>query len=167
MLDPTLLINKKYYLKIIKNYKCFINKNEKYIFTYKVKESNIIDNFINETSRKLNYKIVNVKKSDNEYVEKFIYGIYNCKAVITNSYHGTLFSIIFNKPFISFEKKSDERFNSLKDLLEINERIFKYNEEPNINLLKKKLNINKLKLNELKYKSLNYLKKKLNIYFKK
>ena len=151
VLDPTLLIDKKYYLKIIKNYKCYINIKGKYIFTYNIQKSNIIDNFIKYTSRKLNYEIFNVKTSDNEYVEKFIFGIYNSKAVITNSYHGTLFSIIFNKPFISFEKKNDERFNSLKDLLGINERIFKYNEEPNINLLKKKPNINKLIINELAY----------------
>ena len=30
-------------------------------------------------------------------IEKFIYGISHSKAVITNSYHGTIFSIIFNK----------------------------------------------------------------------
>ena len=52
---------------------------------------------------------------------------------------------------ISFEKRNDERFNSLKDLIGIKERIFKYNEQPNINLLKKKLNINKLRINDLTY----------------
>ena len=163
VLDPTLLIDKRYYLKIIKNYKSDINIKEKYIFTYNVKKSIIIDNFTNEVSRILNYKIVNVKKSDNEYAEKFLYGIYNCKAVITNSYHGTLFSIIFNKPFITFEKNNDERFNSLKDLLGINERIFKYKDKPNANLLKKELIINKVKLKQLKNISLNYLKKNLFI----
>ena len=66
VLDPTLLIDKKYYLKIIKNYKCYVNVKGKYIFTYNVKKSNIIDNFINDTCRKLNYKIFNVKKSDKE-----------------------------------------------------------------------------------------------------
>ena len=36
VLDPTLLINKKYYLQIIKNYKSYINENDSYIFIYKI-----------------------------------------------------------------------------------------------------------------------------------
>ena len=55
-----------------------------------------MNSFINNASRKLNLKIFNVDRHENEYIEKFIYGINNSKAVITDSYHGTVFSIIFN-----------------------------------------------------------------------
>ena len=55
-----------------------------------------MNSFINNASRKLNLKIFNVDRYENEYIEKFIYGINNSKAVITDSYHGTVFSIIFN-----------------------------------------------------------------------
>ena len=34
VIDPTLLIDKKYYLKLIRNYKSNIKKNENYIFSY-------------------------------------------------------------------------------------------------------------------------------------
>lgn len=101
-------------------------------------------------------------------IENFIFGIYNCKAVITDSYHGTLFSIIFNKPFISFSPKSNgiERFNTLKEVFNLKERIFDYNDNsiPDINLLRKSINKNS-NLYLFKKQSLNYLKKKLKIKY--
>jgi hypothetical protein len=111
----------------------------------------------------LKYKIYNVRLGEKNSIEKFIYGISNSKAVITNSYHGTIFSIIFNKPFVSFIFKNSprERFISLKKIININNRIFNYNEFPNINLLTTPLNINKTLINLLKIKSINYLKKNL------
>ena len=54
-----------------------------------------MNSFINNAKRKLNLKIFIVDRYENEYIEKFIYGINNSKAVITDSYHGTIFSIIF------------------------------------------------------------------------
>ena len=95
VLDPTLLIDKKYYLQIFKNHKYNISKYDNYIFVYNLRESTSVSNFIKKVIREFNYKIFSVKISDRENVEKFLYGIYNCKAAITNSYHGTLFSIIF------------------------------------------------------------------------
>ena len=98
-------------------------------------------------------------------IEKFIYGIVNCKAVITNSFHGTVFSIIFNKPFISFIIKNSarERFISLKEILKINDRIVEYNEFPNISLLNRPLNINYKLLKPLINQSNEFLKKNLGI----
>lgn len=165
VLDPTLLIDKKYYLKIIKNFKSK-NKNErKYIFTYLLKDEKNTNNFIKDASNQLRYEIHNVTLGEKHSVEKFIYGIINCKAVITNSYHGTIFSIIFNKPFISFifKKGARERFISLKETLEIKNRIFEYNQYPDINLLTLPLNINRSLINSLKIKSINFLKKNLGI----
>ena len=63
-----------------------------------------MNSFINNASRKLNLKIFNVDRHENEYIEKFIYGINNSKAVITDSYHGTVFSIILN--FNNFLKEN-------------------------------------------------------------
>ena len=63
-----------------------------------------------------NYRIVvhdNIKERD-DYIQRFLYCIDNSQAVITDSFHGTVFSIIFNKSFVSFQfSENDERFNSL------------------------------------------------------
>ena len=168
VLDPTLLVEKKYYLNIIKDYKSYINIKENYILTYNVNFKNAqikkkMNEFICEANIKLNYSIYNVKFQEEEYVEKFLFGIKNSNAVITDSFHGTIFSIIFNKPFISFKIENDERFNNLIDIFDLKGRIFEINEHPDINLLKQPLYINKAKLYKLKINSLKYLKKNLVI----
>ena len=83
------------------------------------------------------------------------------KIVITDSFHGTIFSIIFNKPFLSFKIKNDERFKNLIEIFGLKSRIFELYEHPDINLLKQSLYINKIKLYKLKINSLKYLKKNL------
>ena len=164
MLDPTLLITKYYYLNLIKFYK-EKNNTGKFIFTYIFKNEENTIKFIKNASRILGFKIYNVKLRDKNPIEKFIYGIVNCQAVITNSFHGTIFSIIFDKPFITFLFKDSpkERLISLRDEFKIKNRIYEYNQIPDINLLKKPLNINHSLINSLKNKSINYLKKNLGI----
>ena len=171
LLDPTFLINKTYYLKIIKNFNIDKLIFNNFIFVYLFHNTNKISNLIKNASKKLNYTIFNVNIYTKNQIENFIYGIYNCKAVITDSYHGTIFSIIFNKPFISFSPKINgvERFNTLKEVFGIKNRIFNYNYNyiPDINLLKKSINLIKNPiLTSLKEQSLNYLKKNLKVKLK-
>ena len=87
----------------------------------------------------------------------------NSDAVITNSFHGTLFAIIFNKPFITIYSKSLplERFKSLGNLFGIHDRLFKYGQKIDINKLLKPLNIDFKLLNHLKLQSINFLKNNL------
>ena len=164
VLDPTLLINKKYYLNIIKNYKCNIHINNNYILIYRIGSNKNINNLAIKAKQQLNYKIYDYYLNKNSTIEDFIYLIVNCKAVITNSYHGTLFSIIFNKPFISFNKKSGakERLISLGNLFGFSNRIFDFNQNPNIRLLITPLKINYFVFHNLRKKSINYIKKNLN-----
>ena len=160
------LINKKYYLKIIKNFKNDELLVNNVLFIYLLNNKTKINNFIINTSKKLNYKIFFVTINTKNPIENFIYGIYHSKAVITDSYHGTIFSFIFNKPFISFSPENNgfERFNTLKEVFNLEKRIFDCNYISNvdINILKKPINIYKNPiLKSLKKQSLNYLKKKL------
>ena len=83
------------------------------------------------------------------------------------SFHGTLFSIIFEKPFIAYlnKKRGSIRFLSLIKTFNLSQRIVDQEnfEKVNINLLKVPLNINQSLLNYLKNKSINFLKKNLNL----
>ena len=168
MLDPTLLIDKKYYLNLIQNYKSNFNINKDYILTYLVISEHNTKQFIKKACNKFKYKHYKVTMNDKNSIEKFLYGISHCKAVITNSFHGTIFSIIFNKPFISFIFKMSpkERLYSLKHLFKLENRIIEYNEKPDINLLKIPLNISDSLMKLLKNKSINFLKKNLGISHK-
>ena len=113
---------------------------------------------------KLDFFIVNMKDSDQ--INKFIYGIYKSKAVITDSFHASIFSIIFNKPFIAFinQINDDGRFNTLKKIFKLDDRILNINDTAKISLLETPLEINKNVLNSLKRKSINFLKRNLNTF---
>ncbi len=104
----------------------------------------------------------------NLYIENFLKCINNSKAVITDSYHGTIFSIIFNKPFITFinNHRGNTRFTSLKELLNIENRILisNINIKPDISLLKQAFVINQTLFDFMKNKSINYLMKNLFHY---
>ena len=165
VLDPTFLIDKKYYLNLIKNFKVVNTIEKSFIFIYTLTHSKEFKMLIKNIVEKYNYKIYLIDTKVINQIQKFIYGIYKSKAVITDSYHGTVFSIIFNKPFISFvdKKRGYERFNNLKEIFNINNRIYFQNSSPNINLLEIPLKINKKNLKTLKKKSIHFLK--ANLFF--
>jgi len=163
--DPTLLIDKKYYLDLIKDYKNELFFNERYIFVYSVEKMLPMEIFIRESAKKLNYKSYICNMYDKDYLKNFIYGIYNCKAVITNSYHGILFSIIFGKPFVAFnpKKRGNDRFNTLKEVYGLKKRIASEENPPNISLLTEPFDVDMNIIDEIKKQSNNYLKKNLEI----
>ena len=163
VLDPTLLIDKRYYLKLINNYKNDIPIDNSFIFVYTITYSNDFKNYINSIIEKYNFKIYFINCLVKDHIKKFIYGIYNSKAVITDSFHGTIFSIIFNKPFISFvyHRNGRERFNTLKEIFNCQNRIYDWNSKPDLKLLNIPLNINKTLLNLLRAQSINFLKNSL------
>jgi len=164
VLDPTLLIDKKYYLNLIKNFKIDNLIDYNYIFIYTITNSKILEAYIKNITKKYFYSIYSININVINQIEKFIYGIYKSKAVITDSFHGTLFSLIFNKPFISFvyEERGNERFNSLSKVFNLHNRIFPFNSTPDVQLLETPLNFNKNALKSLKKISINYLKQNLN-----
>ena len=166
VLDPTFLINKKIYLELIKDYKSEIIKeinNDKYIFVYIIIRNNNIEKYVKSITNKLKIKIFSVNIFNKNQVLEFLYGIINCKAVITDSFHGTVFSLIFKKPFISFVNKINDRsrFNNLNEIFNINNRIFDLNSTPPISLLNQPVYFNPRKLISLRRASIDYLKHNL------
>ena len=85
--------------------------------------------------------------------------------LITDSYHGTIFSYIFEKPFVSFinPKRGITRFETIKSILQINDRILssKLISNDKIYLLNENITYNMTTINKMKVKSLTFLKKNL------
>ena len=174
VLDPTLLLEQDIYLKEIKDYNNTFYNNDKYIFVYNLHPNKILERIAKESSEKFNYKIKKLQINKNDYIENFIYGLNNSQAVLTDSFHGTIFSLMFNKPFISFIdtntwRLGKGRFDSLKEVFKLENRIVDPLDNINIslNLLLETPNINKTLFNELKRFSINYLKKNLDILWYK
>ena len=167
VLDPTLIIDKKYYLDLIKYYKINFNYKEKHLCLYQLDENIFIEKLIRDVSQLFKYKVYMINLYKQKFIENFIFCINNSNAVITDSFHGTIFSIIFEKPFITFinEVRGIDRFNSLIKVFNFSQRIVgqKNFKKVNINLLKTPLNVNQSLLKYLKNRSINFLKKNLKV----
>lgn len=64
------------------------------------------------------------KKGEKISVEDWLYYVKNCDFFVTDSFHGTCFAIIFNKPFICLfnSSKGNSRFSSLLRTFGLTER---------------------------------------------
>ena len=127
VLDPTLLLEKEEYISIIN--KKIINKKDNSLMVYVLDKTTDKENIIQKISEHLGLKINSVlpkQLHSNRLQEKieacilppvieWIKGFMDADFVVTDSFHGTIFSIIFNKPFISIGNKSRglSRFTSL------------------------------------------------------
>ena len=165
VLDPTLLIDKQYYLNLIKDYKGNFDPRTDYLCVYQLDKNNRINKFIKYASLKLKLKVYNINIKKRNYIEEFLKCIYISKGVITDSYHGTIFSYIFEKPFVSFinPKRGITRFETIRSILQINDRILssKLISNDKIYLLNENITYNKTTINKMKVKSLTFLKKNL------
>jgi len=163
VLDPTFLIDKKYYLDIIKNYKGEVPIKKKYIFIYNINNNTFVIDAVNNATKIFDFDTYYFNLNNESSIQNFIYYMVNSEAVITNAFHGTVFSIIFNKPFITIYKRYDaiERFNSLDYLFGVRDRLYINGQEINFDLLIKPLKFNHNLLNEFKKDSINFIKDNL------
>lgn len=142
VLDPTLLLTKEHYTKLIED----IPVMEKGVFTYILDKSREKDQIVNLVSDKFKLKtftkqpIKNNKTelfitNEQEYVypkiEEWISAFRDASFIVTDSFHGMVFSIIFNKPFIAVANKErgNSRFISLLSWLDLEYRLVNTIEE--------------------------------------
>ena len=72
VLDPTLLIDKKYYLNLIKNYNGDFNSSQNYLCVYQLDNNTKIKKFIQSSSLQLKLTIHRVNINKANYIEDFI-----------------------------------------------------------------------------------------------
>ena len=113
LLDPTFLLKKEDYMKITKNGD--ITEDKPYLFCYILDISDEKNKIINEISMKTGLKKKVVSLNDDMNIENWIKSINEAELVITDSFHGLVFSIIFNKKYILVrnEFRGNARFDSL------------------------------------------------------
>ena len=138
VLDPVFLCNVSYYKELM--VKSTSEKKDSYIFCYIPYNKNIenIIHIIENMAERLDKKIVcvcNVSKETFNFgdekklildekkckIEDWLYYLYNSDMVITTSYHGYCFSLIFNKQVLAMFSNTNvlERANSLAETLNI------------------------------------------------
>lgn len=147
-IDPTLLLSVEDYRRLFQS--CTVSHGD-YILSYfldKTKQKialqnklsqqeriNVIDN--NPTGNKWN-RIFNSHKYSHPTIEQWLRNIHDARIVITDSFHGMVFSILFNKPFLCIgnQKRGMTRFESLCKTFHLGNIV--YSESSLSNLLNKK-----------------------------
>ncbi len=132
VLDPTLMIEKEVYLKLLPEYSGSAglvtyllddNENKQKLVTDVAQHLSLTvsvagNPMVEQDKAKLSERVV---PGVEEWLTKMAYADF----IITDSYHGTLFAIIFNKPFITIlnKKRGSDRFYTILTKLGLENRI--------------------------------------------
>lgn len=146
VLDPTLLLTKQNYIELIESTKTELSGGNLfcYILDMDEEKQTLIKKV--EQEKGLTAFVTSLKKQSS--VEQWLRSFLDADYIITDSYHGLLFSTIFNKPFHLFYNplRGNSRFDSVLQSLYSNTSI----ENPDWNIV----NDNLLKWRQ---KSISYL----------
>ncbi len=182
VVDPTLLLSLEEWEMEISDARP--SEMEPYIFCYFLGDNQEARRAVNMLKKKTGYKIITIRHMD-EYVEEdesfgdeapyfvdpndFVKYISNATYVCTDSFHCTIFSIIFRRQFMTFYRfantsktSRNSRIDSLFDILGINrERIYSGDI---CNIIDNKIDYDTVgKLNDLRNDSLDFLSNSLRV----
>lgn len=174
VLDPTLLHDASFYQELFNG----VEQAGDFFVTYTLDSSAEKETFIEKLKKEAEFfhgkslKRINLaaKKNDNQAysVEEWLFYIKNSKFVVTDSFHGMVFSINFEVPFVAIGniRRGMARFESITSSLGIGYRLYALGQLPEI--FDKKLFVKddyaqvKQKLFLLKKYSVDFLKNSLN-----
>lgn len=169
VLDPTLLLSKEEWIELANISKKKIN--EKYVLIYQLHDNKEFDKYAEKFAKNKKLKLLRISPSlyhvtrsgkliylptQYEFLKYFM----NAEYILTDSFHATVFSIIFNKKFIDIlpANKTGTRIESILNLFGIENRILKNYDDMNLidsNIDYRNVNI---RLDEERNKSLNLFK---------
>lgn len=176
VLDPTMLLSKKDYLQLCDKYNT--PKHNGNLFSYILDESENNKEIINRVSRNLNLNAFRVmpksfdddfRKNDEAYVfpplTLWLKAFDDAEFVVADSFHGCVFAIIFNKPFLAIGNKERglTRFTSLLEMFHLSDRLILSLDDFNRDLIDKPIDwfsVNSI-LERNKIISLEFLKTNL------
>lgn len=161
VLDPTLLITKGKYEVLCSSIK---PDDRPYILAYVLDDNDSIRAIINSVMKKLEVPVKFIKANGQVTIEDWLSHFRDASLVVTDSFHGTVFSIIFEKDFISVPniKRGASRFESLLSNFGLMDRLVSNNFEPE--LILHGINWDKVnkKIESLRKISLSYLREMMS-----
>ena len=151
VLDPTLLLDANKYKAIIKsNY----TTEKNYIFTYILDNHLIDEKSLQLLCSKFNCSRIDLKAQTGDLskisvispVEQWLDSISHSKAVVTDSYHGTVFSIIFNRQFVvvANPERGITRLKELLSVFELEDRLITHFDDSIVDIMSKPINWEKV-----------------------
>ncbi len=148
VLDPTFLIDIEHWKTLERS----INYKRKFIFCYFLNANHQYRRSVQKYATDNGVTIIgySARKNDSEWMNllsstigpcEFLWLIHHAEAVFMDSYHGTIFSLLYHKDFITFERfeASDKicqnsRIYQLSEYFDISNRIIKVAEDLEITI---------------------------------
>lgn len=175
VLDPTMLLDKEEYDSLIdKQASSYKDSLFCYVLDKSSEKKTIIDSISNNLrlvpkeimpKHKIGDKWSRIEDCVFPSVSEWLSGFRDSKFVVTDSFHGTVFSIIFNKPFLAIGNKARglSRFTSLLHMFGLEDRLISEVDDLNrINDMSIDYTVVNRTIDEWRNKSLSFLKTKLN-----
>ena len=130
VLDPTLLLGQEDYLKLFNDYP---RRTRHFLFTYILDQEMTFSDFVDSFTERNQLDWIDIKAQTKrlnkgeiiEPVETWLSSIYYSDYVLTDSFHGTVFSIIFHKQFVVLAnpRRGVARLRSLLSSLGLQDRL--------------------------------------------
>ena len=175
VLDPTLLVKVENWERIEKK----IKRNDRYIFCYFLNKNHKYKVPVQKYAKKKNIEVIgcSANADDADWMtmlgkeigpSEFLWLIHHAETVFTDSYHGTIFSLLYHKQFITFERFENtdkicqnSRIYQLDDYFGLSQRIVRIKEDTDIFIDDFDYCLFDQRLNELRNSSMDYLQKAL------
>lgn len=126
-LDPTMLLDKTEYISLIEENRTS-NLTDDKIFAYVLDNNDEVMDIINSYKRNMQIDVLRIGLDDTAVVSipQWLNNIRHSRFVITDSYHGVVFSIIFRRPFrfLGNVRRGNARIESLFDIFHLPKESF-------------------------------------------
>ena len=132
VLDPTFLLERSEWMRFIERDG---KDRQKYILVYALEKNKRLNQYAKWLAKQSASKVMDISPIDTgisgrvkkkSFVDpvSFLNAIYHADYIVTNSFHGTAFSLIFEKDFLTFAHSArGERMRSLLRELELDENL--------------------------------------------
>jgi len=124
--DPTLLIDVERYRSLANTVATSPHNGGRYLLAYVLDTSPELRHSIELVAEQRGLPIVDMERSGRRRtVQEWLALIQRAELVVTDSFHGTVFSALFNTPFLTLvnQERGAERFATLATLLGVEERL--------------------------------------------
>ena len=150
VLDPTLLLNQIEWNEMA-NYN---PKEQKYVLVYQLHDNKKFVEYAKKFAKKVKLPLLRICPSTQSIIrggkpiilptpQEFISYFKNAEYIVTDSFHGTVFSLIFNKKFVDIlPNETSTRIISILELTNLKSRILKSYDD--FSLIGKEINYNEV-----------------------
>ncbi|MDD2466000.1 MAG: polysaccharide pyruvyl transferase family protein [Desulfobulbus sp.] len=178
LVDPTMLLEVEDYISVIEENKELVGCNM--LAEYILDKDDTKDLIVKKIANKLYLNVNSMMPKSKHYevndenindcvfisVSQWLDCIYNADFVVTDSFHGVIFSIIFNKNFIAIgnDGRGMARFSSLLKMFNLEDRLVSSASQVNHHLLESRIDFSSVNhvLKVQRNKSFSFLKEALS-----